>query len=104
MVASNRELANITPSNIFSSYHHQIDIHYIPKDINMDPSRGRSNNLSTINSRKSLTYLDTFLVSYNIRMKLQSKDPTWADQIEDLNNRQLFYADPSNIERLSNCN
>jgi len=100
----NRELANIIPSDIFTTHHHQIDTHCIPENINMNFLRGRFNNLSTINFKDFLTHLDTSLVLYNIRMELQSKDPAWANQMEDLNNIQLFYADSFNIEGPSNCN
>jgi len=103
MVVPNRELANIIPSDILSTHYHQMDTNCIPEDINMDPPRERSNNLSTISSRESLIYLDESTISYNIRMKIQSKDPAWADQMDDLDNTQLSYANP-NIEGLTNSN
>ena len=56
-----------------------MDTNYIPKDINIEPLKGKTNNSSATNFRELSAHLDTSSILYTIKMEIQSKDSKWAD-------------------------
>ena len=51
-------------------------------NINTDVTRGRSASSNINNSRESSTHLDTSSVPYHKRMKIQSDNTLWSEQVE----------------------
>ena len=105
MVASNRESANTYYFLFFSVMLYPVEVNNISKDINMDKLRGKSKSSSTNFSRESLTHSDILSVPYMDRIEVQSKNLSWANQIET-KIFQLSYATPkkrfSDIQQKAN--
>ena len=59
--------------------------------VNIDIPRGRSNFLSSNNSRMSLTHSNVFSILYADRIEIQNYCPIWAEQVDSLQDYQLSY-------------
>ena len=63
-----------------------LDNYNIDMDINTPRERTPSSNMNSL--RVSLTHSNAFSIPYHERMTIQSKDPSWSEQIE--NEEEIF--------------
>jgi len=88
IVVPNKELANtlfsfdISISNISLFIPMAQNPSNMNMNINTDVTRGRSASSNINNSRESSTHLDTSSVPYHKRMKIQSDNTLWSEQVE----------------------
>ena len=63
-----------------------LDNYNMDMDINIPRERTPSSNMNSL--RVSLTHSNAFSIPYHERMTIQSKDPSWSEQIE--NEEEIF--------------
>jgi len=82
MVAPNREIVNKNLLVTSLAMSCPKDINNDTKDVNMGPSRGRSNNSSVNSSRESSVVSKASTDIYATYIKIQSEDPNWTNQAD----------------------
>jgi len=92
MVVPNRELVNTMLSFVTSTFSIPSTQNNTNMDMNIDTPSGRSVNSSANISRELSAHSSVSSISYIKKMKAQSDNPSWANQVEEqeMNHKDLL--------------